>query len=57
MYRNSKSSDLTAHMKTQSVLMPKRKQKEVVFDRDSLTYECHHAMIAGLCLVAEKLCA
>ena len=37
--------------------MPKKKQKEVVFDRDSLTYECHHAMIAGLCLTADKLCA
>ena len=37
--------------------MPKKKQKEVVFDRDNLTYECHHAMIAGLCLTADKLCA
>ena len=44
-------------MKTQSLLRPKKKQKEVIFDRESLTYECHHAMIAGLCLVAEKLCA
>mmetsp|Transcript_3905 Transcript_3905/g.4607 ORF Transcript_3905/g.4607 Transcript_3905/m.4607 type:complete len:193 (-) Transcript_3905:399-977(-) len=57
MYRNSKSADLLAHMKTQSALMPKKKQKEVAFDRDNLTYECHHAMISGLCLVADKLCA
>ena len=57
MYRNSKSSELKPHMITQSALMPKKKQKEVAFDRDDLTYECHHAMIAGLCLVAEKVCA
>jgi len=57
VYRNSKSSDLLLHMKTQSALMPKKKQKEVIFDRESLTYEYHHAMIAGLCLSAEKLCA
>lgn len=28
-----------------------------MFDRDSLTYECHHAMLAGLCLVGEKISA
>jgi len=57
VYRSSKSTELPAHTTTQSVLMPKKKQKEVVFDRDSLTYECHHAMLAGLCLISEKLSA
>ena len=44
-------------MITSSVLKPKKAKKEVVFDRDTLTYECHHAVISGLCLVAEKVCA
>ena len=44
-------------MVTQSVLRPKKNKKEVIFDRDSLTYECHQACFAGLSLVAEKLCA
>lgn len=57
MYRNSKNTEIPANLMTQSALMPKKKQKEVIFDRDSLTYECHHAMISGLCLIAEKLCA
>ena len=41
IYRNSKSQGLLPHMITQSALRPKKKQKEVIFDRDSLTYECH----------------
>ena len=57
IYRNSKSSELTPQMKTTSVLKPKKKQKEVIFDRDSLTCEYHHAMLSGLALVCEKLCA
>jgi len=57
MYRNSKNAEIPAHIMTQSALMPKKKQKEVIFDRDTLTYECHQAMISGLCLIADKLCA
>ena len=57
IYRNSKSQGLLPHMKTQSVLRPKKNKKEVIFDRDSLTYECHQACFSGLSLVAEKLCA
>ena len=57
IYRNSKSAELTQAMKTSSVLKPKKKQKEVIFDRDTLTCEYHHAMLAGLALVCEKLAA
>jgi len=57
IYRNAKSAELADHMKTTSVLRPKKAKKEVIFDRDTLTYECHQAMLAGLCLSAEKLCA
>jgi len=56
MYRKSKSNELKPHMVTESTLMPKKKQKKVIFDRDILTYECHHAMLAGLCLISKNLC-
>ncbi len=46
---------MTPAMKTSSVLKPKKKQKEVIFDRDTLTCEYHHAMLSGLSLVCEKL--
>ena len=57
IYRNSKSQALQDHMKTQSALRPKKSKKEVIFDRETLTYECHQAMISGLSLISEKLCA
>ena len=44
-------------MITQSALMPKKKQKVVSFDREALTEEKHHAMLAGICLVADQLTA
>lgn len=44
-------------MITQSALLPKKKQKEVIFDRDTLTAEYQQALFSGLALVGEKVCA
>lgn len=40
-----------------SVLKPKKKQKVVTFDRDSLAFHNHQAMLSGICLVADQLSA
>ncbi len=55
VYRNPKSTEILTFMKTKSTLCPKKKQRELVFDRDILTCEYHCAMLSGLSLVADHL--
>lgn len=52
IYRNTKTSKsvITPEMTTTSVLCPPKKQREVVFDRNTLTFEVYHAMLASLSL-------
>ena len=40
-------------MKCKSTICPKKKQRELIFDRDILTCEYHSAMLAGLCLIGD----
>lgn len=42
-------------MKTKSAICPKKKQRELIFDRDVLTCEYHSAMLAGLSLIGDDL--
>ena len=44
-------------MKTKSSICPKKKQRELIFDRDVLTCEYHCAMLSGLSLIADSLIA
>lgn len=37
-------------MKAESILCPPKKQRQVIFDRNVLTFEVYHAMLAGLSL-------
>lgn len=52
MYRNTKTSKtpITDDLKAESVLCPPKKQRQVIFDRNALTFEVYHAMLAGLSL-------
>jgi len=50
-YMNPKNAKYQESMKTQSVFMPSKKQRKVVFDFDTLACEYHQTMIAGLSLV------
>jgi hypothetical protein len=53
IYRNTKNSKtaVSDDMKATSVLCPAKKQREVVFDRNTLTFEIYHAMLSALSLV------
>ena len=42
-------------MKAKSSICPKKKQKELVFERDILTCEYHCAMLSGLSLISDHL--
>lgn len=55
VYRNPKSIEVLSHMKAKSSICPKKKQRELIFDRDLLTFEAHCAMISGLSLIGEAL--
>jgi len=55
VYRNPKSIEMLEHMKAKSSICPKKKQRELIFDRDLLTFEAHCAMISGLSLIGETL--
>jgi hypothetical protein len=52
VYRNLKTAKqpITPEMKTQSALMPAKKQREVIFDRNALSIEAYQAMLAALSL-------
>ena len=52
IYKNTKTSKTptTDEMKTVSELLPERKQRAVIFDRNTLTFEVHQAMLAALSL-------
>ena len=53
IYRNTKNSKtpVSEEMKATSELCPAKKQRQVVFDRNSLTFEIHQAMLSALSLV------
>jgi spermidine synthase len=55
VYRNPKLLEIQPHMKVQSSILPHKKQRVEIFDRDVLTCEYHSAMLAGLSLVADSL--
>lgn len=55
VYRNPKAIEVLPHMKAKSSICPKKKQRELIFDRDVLTCEYHCAMLAGLSLIGETL--
>ena len=42
-------------MQAKSPICPKKKQRELIFDRDVLTCEYHSAMLAGLSLIGDAL--
>jgi spermidine synthase len=42
-------------MQAKSPICPKKKQRELIFDRDVLTCEYHSAMLAGLSLIGDHL--
>jgi hypothetical protein len=52
IYRNLKTSKqvVTPEMKAESVLCPPKKHREVIFDRNTLTFEVYQAMLASLSL-------
>jgi spermidine synthase len=53
IYKNTKSSKkaVSEEMKAESALCLPKKDRQVVFDRNSLTFEVYHAMLAALSLV------
>ena len=55
VYRNPKTLEILPHMKTKSAICPKKKQRELIFDRDILTCEYHSAMFAGMSLIGDHL--
>jgi spermidine synthase len=52
IYRNIKTSKtpITDDLKAESALCPPKKQRQVIFDRNTITFEVYQAMLAGLSL-------